>query len=90
MAAGLEERRQIPQKARQFTRQNARFAMVQMDKARRESPLPEKESVNVDRVIALRGGDIRVLSRLLRELTVGRRFPQDVDAFVDIDPRSLM
>jgi primosomal protein N' (replication factor Y) len=40
--------------------------------------------------IALRGGDIRVVGRLLRERALGQRFPKDVDVFVDIDPRSLM
>jgi primosomal protein N' (replication factor Y) (superfamily II helicase) len=40
--------------------------------------------------IALRGGDIRLVGRLLRERILGHRFPKDVDVVVDIDPRSLM
>ena len=39
---------------------------------------------------SLRGGDIRVLGRLLRQAVLGQRFPKDVEVNLDIDPRSLM
>ncbi|MBN2449565.1 MAG: primosomal protein N' [Lentisphaeria bacterium] len=41
-------------------------------------------------LLSLRGGAVRGLLRLLRPLTVGARFPDHVEAYVDVDPRSLL
>lgn len=40
--------------------------------------------------ITLRGGDIRLVGKVLREAVLGRRFPKDTDVVIDVDPRSLL
>lgn len=40
--------------------------------------------------VSLRGGNTRVLVRMLRKMIVGGKPAKDVDVYVDVDPRSMM
>lgn len=40
--------------------------------------------------LTLRGGDIRLLGKVLRRAILGQRFPKDVEVAIDVDPRSLL